>query len=254
MVEIGGGAHTELREHVPGPLIGAEGLRLAVGSVERHHQLTPEGLPQRMLHQEGLQLGYEPTVATHGEIGVDPELEGDQPQFLESCHFLARPLRVLELRVRRATPQPERLLQHRQRLAEIASLQLLGRGDEVGKPVRVDRLGTDPQPIPGGLGDDHVVVAVGVECIPQLRDVEPQRREVIAAVSPQRVDDAIRRHDERHVSRQQRQQLALFRRPDHHVGARARHDLQWTQNPYLHGTLCLVRVNDPAATSRCPFP
>jgi hypothetical protein len=56
---------------------------LPTAAVERDHELLPQALPQRLLFDELLKLGYEPIVATKREIRFDSVLETDEATFLQ---------------------------------------------------------------------------------------------------------------------------------------------------------------------------
>ena len=55
-----------------GSLIHVQSLRLPARTVQRHHELAQEALPQRVLGDEPLELADDVAVATELEIGVDP--------------------------------------------------------------------------------------------------------------------------------------------------------------------------------------
>ena len=63
--------------------VGGQCVGLTARSVERHHQLAPEGFAQGVRLDQRLDLAGDLTVAAQGEIGVDPPLERGQPEVLQ---------------------------------------------------------------------------------------------------------------------------------------------------------------------------
>ena len=70
-------------QHVPGPLIGSQGVRLATCPVQREHLLGPESFPQRMLGGQHLQFCHQLGMGSDRQIGGDPVLDGSHPQLLQ---------------------------------------------------------------------------------------------------------------------------------------------------------------------------
>ena len=73
---------------VPSLLVGVEGVRLAVGTVEGEHLLSAEPLPERMLANEHLELAEQVLVTTLGEIAIDPVHQHGQSQLVELPHLV----------------------------------------------------------------------------------------------------------------------------------------------------------------------
>ena len=67
----------------PRVLVSLERVSLPAGSVERHHQQARGTLPKRVLPYELLELRDELATVTELQVGVDPVLNGLQPQFVE---------------------------------------------------------------------------------------------------------------------------------------------------------------------------
>src|SRR5207344_1051574 len=84
-----------------------EGFRLATRAIEREHQLRAEGLAQRVLGDQRLQLPHELGRATGREVGLDPLLDRRDVLLLEPGG-LERELAVAE---RIAAPETQRLAQ-----------------------------------------------------------------------------------------------------------------------------------------------
>ena len=84
-------------------LVGLEGVRLAVGSVEREHQLRAQPLPVRVLVDEPLQLADHLGVAAQRELGLDRTAR-PQPRRRSSSRAISRlgERLVREVRERRA--------------------------------------------------------------------------------------------------------------------------------------------------------
>ena len=82
-----------LDEHVAGPLVRADRVGLAAGTVQRQHQRGPEPLAQRVASHQRLQLAHEHAVMSEHQVGVDPILDGREPQLVEPQRLRARPTR-----------------------------------------------------------------------------------------------------------------------------------------------------------------
>ena len=133
------------RQLAPGRPVGAQGLGLASGPVEREHQLPPQALTQGMVGDQDLQLADEIRMATGGEIGVDALLERDEAQLLESGDLRLQPSLVDQVGQRWAAPQRERLVQLARRRDRVGPARLAAQPLEV-REVELGR--TDAQDVP----------------------------------------------------------------------------------------------------------
>ncbi len=203
LLEAGAGLDPELVEEGRARRpVRVERLGLATRAVEREHQLRSERLAQRMLGDERLQLRHELGRAAGGEVGLDPLLDRRDVLLLEpGC--LERELAVAE---RIAAPETQRLAQQ------------LGGAWRLAAPRRRDELVEAP----------HVDVALDEvaglarldrafsERLAQARDVDLQRRGRgrRRLVTPELVDQVLRRHDPTGVQCEHGEQRALLAAAD----------------------------------------
>jgi hypothetical protein len=86
-----------LVQHGPRLPVGGQGVGLPSGPVQGGHELAPEPLPERVLLDQAAQLLDDLGVLAQGEVGLDPALQGREPQLLETRGLAARPVAVGEL-------------------------------------------------------------------------------------------------------------------------------------------------------------
>ena len=79
-------------------------VALAARPVQRQHELTPEPFPERVLGDQALDLGHQLGAGAGGEVGVDPVLEGDEPQLVEPASLGGEWLRRRRTRRTRRRP------------------------------------------------------------------------------------------------------------------------------------------------------
>ena len=140
-------------EQVAGALVGGERLCLPAAAVQRQHELAVQPLPQRMVGGQLLQFGSEGIVAAQGQVGVDPGLEGGQPQFLQAGRFGAGERVVGQVSEYRAAPPGQRLAQRPSSLCVPARLQRRpSRGELVLEPRRIQVFSVGPQQVTAALG------------------------------------------------------------------------------------------------------
>ena len=94
-------------------LVGGERVGLPARAVQRQDQQLAQALAQRMLAHQRLQLGHDLGVTAERQVGLEPQLERDQPQLLQPRDLVARERLVLEIRQRRPPPERQRLTQRR---------------------------------------------------------------------------------------------------------------------------------------------
>ncbi len=110
-----------------------------------------------MLRDEHLQLADHRRVPTQREIGVDPVLDGRQPQLRETFHLRPQGRHVRDVAPGHAMPQRQRLTQLRRRLAMVAPQQVVTFPGEPFETTRVQSVGHGVQHVAGALGHDHVI-------------------------------------------------------------------------------------------------
>ncbi len=148
-LQLAAGVEAELvAQHLAGPPVLGQRVRLPPGPVERHHQLPAQPLPQREpLHQPG-QLAEQVPLVAGGQFQIHPVLGGHHPALVE---HRGRPpdLLTVDLRERRAPPQVERLPQQR-RIAPLPGLR-----DQPGEHRGVQFVRSADEPVAGRLGLDR---------------------------------------------------------------------------------------------------
>ena len=172
----------QLRSRQP---VGLERLRLAIGPVEREHQLAAQPLPQRVLADEPLELAHQVGVAAVLEVGFDPLLESRQAQLLEPRDLGLREALVGQVGECRPAPEGERLMELLGALARAAP----GLMDEPLEAGQVGLLRPDVKHVSGRPGGEPVVA----QLLAQSRDMhlEALGRRGRRLVAPQLVDQAV---------------------------------------------------------------
>ena len=218
------------RQLVPGRPVGAQGLRLTSGPVEREHELPPQALTEGMVGDQDLQLADEIRMATGGEIGVDALLERDEAQLLKSGDLRLQPPLVDQVGQRWAAPQCERLVQLARRRDRVGQARLAAQPLKVRK-VELGR--TDAQDVPRRPR----VEPVRAQLRAQPRDIglDALRGRRRRRLLPQVGEQAIGRDDLAGVQDQNREQRPLFD-PSEGKRALAVDDLQRAEDAEVHLT------------------
>ncbi len=187
-------------------------LDLAPGAVERECVLPLQRVPVGVPGDLRLQLGQELVVATAGEIGLQPQLERDQPLLAEVAG-LGRDRFAGEVGERVVLPQVESRSQVGSAAGGVTRRELTAAaGQQALEPVEVELVVLDDQPIPGRHGLD----AVGAERAAQAMDVDLQgvRRRCRRLLSPHRIHQPGPRGHPATPQQESRQEGALLDRPE----------------------------------------
>ena len=86
---------------------------MSPGAIQREHQQLARALAERMLADEGLELGDDVRAAPEVDVGRNPLLDRDEAKLLEPARLGLRPVLEGELGERRAAPEVERLREQR---------------------------------------------------------------------------------------------------------------------------------------------
>lgn len=97
-------------EHPPRPGERVERLRLAVGAIEREHQLGAESLPQRVGGDQVLELRKHLAVTAERELRLDVVLDRRSTELFEPPDRIFREALVANVRQRRSAPQADGLV------------------------------------------------------------------------------------------------------------------------------------------------
>src|SRR5262249_44501893 len=115
-------------------------LSLASRAVEGENEPLEQLLPEGVLGDERLELGYELAVVSQRELGVGPVLERGEPTLVEARDLGLRPRLEAQVGKRIPPPERERFLQGRRRLRRWSSRR---HGHELLEAVGVDLAGSD---------------------------------------------------------------------------------------------------------------
>ena len=107
---------TELAdEPVASGAVGLERISLAAAAVQRQHPLSVEPLAQRVVCDQGVELGERLGVTAMPQVDLDGGLEGAQPKLVEAPDLGRGERLVRNVGERRSPPQPHRRRGRRRR-------------------------------------------------------------------------------------------------------------------------------------------
>jgi len=139
-------------------LEGLERLRLASAAVQRHHQVFPEPLTQRMGADESLEEFHTFDVVPQLEVGRHAVLRDGKPKLRESFPLGGGGVLVGEVDKCLSPPQGEGLVEYPGRVGWQAGLHA---GSTAGRKAveaqDVHRVGGDVQEVAGGPGHDRML-------------------------------------------------------------------------------------------------
>ena len=208
-------------------LVDLERLRLPARPVEREHALPAKRLAQRVLTHERFELPDHVAVQPELELGVDALADHDEAQLLESPNLGLCEVVEGKLGERRTAPERERCGQ--------ALPPLLGRESTrirqcLLEPARIDLLGGRVQHVAGRTGLEDV----GPERTTEPSDgvLERRRRRSRRLLTPEEVDQSLRRDDAPGLQQEDREKRALLGAPERDVPGLGR-DLERAKYPEL---------------------
>ncbi len=238
-----------LDEHASRVLVRRERVRLPAGAVEHAHLERAEGLAQRLLVDERLDLCGEAPVSTEIEIGGDALLERRQAQ-VEQTRRGRTGEGLVEVGQRRAAPESQGLGEQARRPARVA----------VGS--RDATLGHEALE----LAEVEEVLVAEVEAVaaadllhperrqrplqPPDEDVQGLERRLGRRVPPELVDEPLGRHDPPRVQEQHGEKRALLAGEAMH--ALAVEHLERAQQTQLHDGLLLLGTTVPLVVEVLP--
>ena len=123
-------------------VVCAQRVRLATGAVEREHQQLTSPFPQRVLADEGLELGDDVRVTAQLDVRRDPLLVRDEAQLVQPADLGLRPVVERELGERRPAPEREGAEEQRAALVRGGAPRVC---EQLLEPPRVDLLLPTPQ-------------------------------------------------------------------------------------------------------------
>ncbi len=94
----------------PRLLICAEGISLPARSIQGEHELAPETFSKRVLGRQVLELGNESLMPTEGQMRVDAQFHGGEPQTVQPSRQVPQGGRLVgDIDQRNAVPEIERI-------------------------------------------------------------------------------------------------------------------------------------------------
>jgi len=201
-LEGGAGFEAQPADQVsPSAGVGVQGLGLATAAVERGHQELPPALPQRVVLDQGLQVGDDPLVASEVQLDRHAVVDRLVAQRRQPGDGSGRERQVGDVGQGRAPPPPVRGAEVVERVLQAAPGPGLGR--RVQRPL-------EPVHVAGAAGVGHEVARrAGVHGVraqrgPEVRDVDVDRldRGGRRVIGPQAVGQRVDRH---HPTRGQQQ-------------------------------------------------
>jgi hypothetical protein len=194
-----------LHEHRPRLAVCVECLRLPAAAIQRPHPLRVQPLPQRILGHQRVELAGDLTVPSRGQVAIDRQLERRDPKLVQAADLRRRERLVRHIRERRTAPQAQRVARRARR-------------NELLEAPRIQLTVAQPQLVTAPARDDLRAVGAVGEHLAQLRDVQLDhlgrgRRRLL---TPEPLDEPVRRDRRARVQRQQRQQGPWLPRADRH--------------------------------------
>src|SRR5712691_2112319 len=235
-------------QHLPGSREGVESLRLTPGSVQRDHQLAPTPLPEWLFSNHGLELRDELAWILAGEPRVDEILGRGASEFVEPLAIGRAEARVPVALVGGASPQTERLLEHRIGICRTAGIEeSVALAGELLEPDRVNQVPVGLEHVPVSAEEDQLGVRVGPPAGPEgatePRDVRDQRllRVPRGTVTPKLLDEIVDGHDPTCACDEAGEDRSLLRSGDRQRFPARLRDLERAEDEETH-TLLLCQA------------
>jgi hypothetical protein len=128
---------------------------LPSAAVQREHELPAQALAQRMLADQGAQLGREFAGRAESQARLGAFLQAGQVQLLQPGDLGLREGLITEIGQRRAAPQRQRLVQHPGRLRRVALYDgIAAFADQPLELADVQFRREDPQRVARRRGDE----------------------------------------------------------------------------------------------------
>ena len=222
-----------LREERACAAVRRHRLGLALGVVEREHELAPQALAERLLGDQTLQLGDERSVTAERQVRIDSLLEGDEPKLVQPPSLVGDHATVANVRERRALPECERGSQAIRREPGRAPRACVAPfAVEPFEPPRVDLLGLDVEHVARRPCEHRVLT----ERRAQPRNVDPEGafRAARGLALPELVDQPVARDRPPWLDEEQGEEPSLppATERDRLPGA---HGFHWPEDPELVG-------------------
>ena len=213
LLELGAGLDPELVDEAGACiLVHLQGLGLPARTIQREHQLSAEGLSERMLGDEGFELADHIALASELEVGVDPLAADDEPQLLEASDLCLREVVECELGQSGTAPEVEGGLK------PVASL-FRGKSPCVRERTleasRIDLIRLHPEQVARRAGDEDVCAQRATQASDRV--LERCGRGLRRLLTPQQVDQAVGCDDVSGVEHEDGEEPALLRTAERDV-------------------------------------
>ena len=150
-------------------VVRVQRVRLAAGPIQREHQQLAGPFAQRILADEGLELGDDVRVTAELDVRGDPLLVRNEAQLVEPADLRLRPVVERELGKRRAAPEREGPEEQRAALVRGGAPRVR---QQLLEPARVDLVGRHREHVSRRARDQDV----RPERLPERDDRVVQRR------------------------------------------------------------------------------
>ena len=194
---------------------GPQRLRLPAAPIQGQDPLTPQALTQWMAHHERVQLARHDQVATAGEVGVDTVLDRAQPCLPQAGGLGLDAHTRLDVGQRLASPEAERLTEHRRRLGRVAGGSATSRLlDQLEEVMLVDDVVGDGEPVARCHQFEETGCVGGAEQLAHRghSDLQHPSRPVRGKRRPELLHEPVGADHAAALDDQQRQQRPLLRR------------------------------------------
>ena len=185
-----------------------------------------------MIGDERLELGDELVVPAQGQVGVDPQLEGCEPDLLEPSDGCLREAFVREVHERRASPERQRFPEPLRRVGrQPAPEQAPSLVHQVLEAMEIEGVRLDPEDVARRPRRQHV----GEKRLAEARDVDAQRAggDRGRVLAPELVDQLVAGHDLVGVQEEHGQERARLGAAERYLAAFVPR-LERSQDPELH--------------------
>ena len=205
-------------EHPPRRRERVERLRLAVGAIEREHQLRAQSLPQWVRRDQTLELANQLAVTAEREPRLDVVFDRRDTELFEPPDRICGEALVADICQRRPAPEPDRLRERvRRRLRAPGGELRASTLHELLEPIQVELTRLEAHEIAGRSRHDHARRGprrtARLDRLSQLRNIALQRgrRRRRRRLAPDQIDQPLARNDLARMEQEDRQHPALAR-------------------------------------------
>jgi hypothetical protein len=220
-------------------LVGAQRLGLAAGAVERQHEQAPSPLPVGVVGDECLEFAHHLGVIAGSERRFDPILRRNQPALLQLHEVWPQGRLIGEIGQRRAAPHRQGLVEFGNCGARIIRYQAVTGRRPMLEAIGIELILRDVEHVPWSPRLDGGTP----QLLAEAGDVGLERPAGRCRwiITPDRVDEPIRRHHLVGVGHQGGENHALAPTPQRYRTI-AVQDLQRAQDADVHAVMIAIAV------------